>query len=72
MYWVSWNEASEFCRALTEDIAGHLAAWVDWELYDEEGEEADGQRAAREADIRARLDKLEKLIAELEAREEEE
>ena len=61
-----------FCRALAEDISGHLAAWVDWELYDEEGGEADGQRAAREADIRARLDKLETLIAEQETGEGEE
>ncbi len=61
-----------FCRALLEDIGGRVNEWVDWELYDEEGEEADRQRAARESVLRARLAELKRLIEAEETREEEE
>ena len=59
-----------FCRALHGDMAGHLAEWANWELYDEEGPEADERRAARESALRTRLETLETLIKAEETEEE--
>jgi len=60
-----------FCRALRDDVAGHLAEWVNWALYDEDDSEADERRAERESALRTRLDSLDALIRAEETREEE-
>ncbi len=60
-----------FCRALREDVSGNLAGWVDWELYDEEGPEADESRAEREEALGKLLSELDRLIKVEETDEEE-
>lgn len=68
---VSPVRMTDFCRALHDDIANHLSAWVDWELFDEEGPEADQSRAAREDALRTRLQTLKSLLDAIDEDEEE-
>ncbi|MBR4441904.1 MAG: hypothetical protein IKS52_01360 [Clostridia bacterium] len=60
-----------FCREMVEDITNHLSAWVDWELYDEEGEEADASRSARESALMERLTAIKTMLDEMASDEDE-
>ena len=53
----------DFCRMLHRDLSDHLDAWVDWNEGEMEAEGA-GAQVRREAILREKLDRLQKLIEE--------